>query len=246
MKMVSNLAWKPPDGMEEYLKPTEFVDSNSEIVIEATKRVIQDAKTPRQAAIKIFYYVREEIKFGFVYPPLIKASSVIKRAMGQCTAKTILTVAMLRAAKIPARFHFADISTESIRGLASRLTYRVMPEAIGHAYPEVYLDRWIKIEPLIDKELYEVMTKKKISLGAPDLPKPSIDWDGYSDALVTGSLLAGDFGVHASPEAELTKVIRRFSFKEATRRFVSLRGVLWSLLGGWWLSNRNLEKLRKE
>jgi len=242
------MAWHPPKGMEEYLKRTELVDSNSEIVIETTKRVIKDAKTPREAAIKIFYFVRDEIKFGFVYPPSIKASCVIKTRIGQCTAKTILTVAMLRAANIPARFHFADVSTESVKGLASGLTYKVMPKAIGHAYPEVHLDnKWIKVEPLIDKELYDLVMKKKISLGAPDLPKPSIEWDGYHDALVTDSLLTGDFGVHALPEAELRKAIRRFSFEEATRRFIfPLRHLLWTLSGGWWLSNRNLKKLRKE
>lgn len=220
--MVSNVAWQPPKGMEEYLKPTKLVDLNSEIVIETTKRVIKDAKTPREAAIKIFYFVRDEIKFIFVLPSQ-KASNVVKRRIGQCTAKTVLTVAMLRAAKIPARFHFTALRKESLKGLMSNLTYKIMPY-VEHVYPEVCLDnKWIKIEPLFDKELYDLMMEKKISLGAPNLPKPSIDWDGHHDVLVTDSFLVEDFGVHASPEAELKSGIRRFIF--------TLRGVLWILLG---------------
>ena len=235
--MVSNVTWQPPEGMEEYLKPTELVDLNSEIIIETTNRVIKEAKTPREAAIKIFYFVRDEIKFVFVLP-LQKASEVVKRRTGQCTAKANLTVAMLRAANLPARFHFTDLRKEIIKGLASGLTYEVMPKTIGHAYPEVYLDnKWMKIDPTKDKELCDLMMKKKIGLGAPNLPKPPIDWDGYQDVSPTDPFLVEDFGVHASPEAEIRKSIRRW---------YTLRGFLWMLSGGWRPSNRNLKKLRKE
>jgi len=235
--MISNVAWQPPKGMEEYLKPTKLVDLNLEIIIETTNRVIKDAKTPREVAIKIFYFVRDEIKFEFVLPSQ-KASNVIKRRTGQCTAKAILTVAMLRAANIPARFHFTDLRTEIIKGLASGLTYKVMPKTIGHAYPEVYLDnQWIKIDSMKDKELCDLMMKRKIGLSAPNLPKPSIDWDGYHDVSPTDSFLVEDFGVHISPEAEI---------KNSIRRWRTLRKVLWILFGGWWLSNRNLRKMRKE
>ena len=235
--MISNVAWQPPKGMEEYLKPTKLVDLNSEIIIETTNRVIKDAKTPREVAIKIFYFVRDGIKFEFVLPSQ-KASNVIKRRTGQCTAKAILTVAMLRVANIPARFHFTDLRTEIIKGLASGLIYKVMPKTIGHAYPEVYLDnQWIKIDSTRDKEICDLMMKRKIGLSAPNLPKPSIDWDGYHDVSPWDSFLVEDFGVHTSPEAEI---------KNSIKRWRTLRGVLWILLGGWWLSNRNLRKMRKE
>ena len=238
IRVVSNVAWQRPEGMEEYLRTSRLVDLNSEIVMETTNRVIKDARTPREAAIKIFYFVRDEIKYKFVAIPLGKASTVVKTRTGQCTAKTVLIVAMLRAANIPARFHFADLRTEFVKGLESHLIYKIMPRTIGHAYAEVYLDdKWIKIDPIFDKELYDLIKKRAVGLGAADLPNPSIDWDGYHDVSITDSFLAEDFGVHASAEAELIKLTRRFG--------ISLRGVLSVLLGGWWLSNRNLEKLRK-
>ena len=71
-----------------------------------------------------------------------------------------------------------------------------------------------------------------------NLPKPSIDWDGYQDVSPTDSFLVEDFGVRASPEAEIKNFIRGWY---ALRRWRILRGVLWTLLGGWWLLNRNLK-----
>jgi len=219
--------WQAPKGMEKYLKSTDKIDLDSEIVIKTTKEAIGSSRTPKEAAMRIFYFVRDEIKFALT-SQLEKASTVIKRRTGYCVSKTTAMVAMLRAANIPAKYHFASIKKEVMKGLMGGIGYRFMPEIIpGHSWVEVYLDgKWIEVEFTFDKELHQAMKKKRINIYEKEDVELKIDWDGEHDLLPLPEFLVEDLGVYESPEAVIKRV------------------ALWPLYQ--YLQNRNLKKIRKE
>ena len=68
--------WQPPEGMDEYLESTEMCDTDSPEIREKALEIIEDAKTPKEAAIKIFYFVRDDIKFGWDFFD-VKASETL-------------------------------------------------------------------------------------------------------------------------------------------------------------------------
>jgi hypothetical protein len=37
------MAWQPPEGMDEYLKPTEFCDSDNEEIKKKARDLVKDA-----------------------------------------------------------------------------------------------------------------------------------------------------------------------------------------------------------
>ena len=48
---------------EEYLRPTEFIDSDSPEVQAFAQQATEGAKTPREKAVKLYYAVRDSIYY---------------------------------------------------------------------------------------------------------------------------------------------------------------------------------------
>ena len=94
------MVWQAPEGMDEYLKPTELCDSDSEEIKKKAGDIIKDAKTPKEAAMKIFLFVRDEIAYGMDIVDA-RASRTLKKGMGACLQKPTLQIALLRAVGNP-------------------------------------------------------------------------------------------------------------------------------------------------
>ena len=62
------MAWQPPEGMDEYLKPTKLCDHDNDELQRKAERIIKGAEIPKEAALRIFCFVRDEIRFGMDYP----------------------------------------------------------------------------------------------------------------------------------------------------------------------------------
>lgn len=159
---------------EEFLKPTEFVESDSPEIQAFAEKIVAGAATPREKAVKLYYAVRD----GILYDPYridiaresFKASTTLRRGYGYCVAKAILLAACLRAQGIPGKLHFADVrnhlTTERLKKVMQTDTF------FYHGYNDIFLDgRWIKVTPTFNLSLCE---KFKV--------KP-LDWDGASDAV---------------------------------------------------------------
>jgi len=222
----NSISWQAPKVMEKYLKGTGTIDLDSEVVRKTTKEVIGDSKMPKEAAIRIFSFVRDEIKYALT-PQLERASAVIERKTGYCVSKATAMVAMLRAANIPARYHFASLKKESVKGLMGKIGYWFMPNTItGHTWVAVYLNgKWRGAATTLDKELHQAMKKKRINIYEKEDIEPMIDWDGEHDLLPLPEFLVEDLGVYESPEG----VVKR-----------TTSWPLWQSL-----QNRNLKKIRQ-
>ncbi|MFX0032566.1 MAG: transglutaminase family protein [Candidatus Hodarchaeota archaeon] len=166
-------------SMEDYLKPTEFCDYKNPVISTAVKELTKNDKTPREMALSIFHFVRDQIRFLMVSED-DKASNTLMKKFGDCGTKTNLQVAMLRASNIPARYHNASLHKECLKGIVSKLFYKISPKILEHhLWCECYLsEKWISCDGLLDKPLVEVLLRKGI------ITKEQIkstDWDGENN-----------------------------------------------------------------
>jgi len=127
--------------MEEYLKSTFYLDYESNAVREFSKKTAGENETDRQKAIKLFYAVRDEIRYDPYNIDLsrggFKASTIIKKKYGYCVAKAIVLCAGARACGIPSRLGFADVknhlTTERLKELMKTDVF------IFHGYSERFM-----------------------------------------------------------------------------------------------------------
>jgi len=158
----------------------KLADYNHPLVRETVERLTNREITIRSKLEKLFYYVRDEIKFGFPKNgDMVKASETIKLGMGQCNNKTTLFLALCKAIEIPARVHFSVIKKEIQRGLFVGLAYRLMPPLLSHSWIEVKMDgKWRRLDSYINDEFF-------YQAGKLELKKKA--WDtGYSIARSSG------------------------------------------------------------
>ncbi len=227
------MAWQPPEGMYEYLKPTKLCDSDHAMLKEKANEMVKGVETPKEAALKIFYFIREEIPFGMDYATM-KASETLKRGMGFCFTKTNLQIALLRAMGIPARCHYSHLSRELIKEITPGFFYNKIP-FVTHPWAECYLfNRWIACEAHLDEVFY------KASLRAGGMTKeqvPTIDWDGESDLVLYKHWMIKDVGNFPSIDDVLITARKR---KEPLPPDNNIPG--WFVI---FFMNRHIKKIRK-
>jgi transglutaminase-like putative cysteine protease len=132
---------------------TFFIDCDAAPIIEKSGELTAGIEGEKEKAIRIFYFVRDQIRYN-VYAPRstdaeFKASHVLATREGYCVQKAVLLVALARAAGIPARLRFAEIR--------SHLTSPALVEKRGsnifpyHGLTDLNInDRWVKATPIYD------------------------------------------------------------------------------------------------
>lgn len=167
---------------EEYLRPTDFIDSESPAVQSFAKEAVQGATTDVDKAIKLYYAVRD----GIYYDPYriettreaFKASVILGKGYGYCVAKAIVLAAACRAQGIACRLHFADVRNH----LTTERLKKIMQTDIFtyHGYNDLFLEgRWVKVTPTFNQSLCERFKVK------------SLDFDGLNDAVFHPFDMAG-------------------------------------------------------
>lgn len=149
---------------KQFLKSSAFCDCDNAEVNSAAKELTKGTKNDRETAVRIFYFVREELKFA--YPSLGKASDTLRRGYGTCSSKANVQVALLRSIGIPARFRLQ--LTEARLLFEDKVPPPFIDEEfsgeVTHYLAEVYVDgKWLMADATFDKELD---------------PKRARDWNG--------------------------------------------------------------------
>jgi len=159
----------------EYIKPSATIDSHHTTVSAfASENAGGDARDFRQKAIRLYYAVRDSIRYDPYSIELtvegLKASHTLSVGRGWCVPKAILLAACCRSLGIPARLGFADVR--------NHLSTARMREAMKtdvfywHGYTAIYLDGiWVKATPAFNIELCERFRIRPL------------DFDGRSDAI---------------------------------------------------------------
>lgn len=158
-----------------YTGGTAFFDIDHPTVQRFVEEAIGDAQSARERAVRLFYAVRDRIRYDpynlTFDPATYRASHVIEAGRGWCVPKAGLLAACARAVGIPAAIGLADV--------ANHLTTDKLRERMGginvfydHGYAAMYIEgRWLKAVPAFNIELCE-------RFGV----RPT-EFDGASDAL---------------------------------------------------------------
>jgi transglutaminase-like putative cysteine protease len=157
-----------------YLGSGEFVNADDPGVIAFARDAVGDETDPKAKALKLFYAVRDGIRYDAYLPfsdeEFFSAKGAVRMGRGWCVSKSALLAASARAMGLPARPGYADVK--------NHMATKKLTEAMGcdiffwHSYCEIYLDgRWIKCTPAFNAALCD-----KFGL----LP---LDWDGETDSL---------------------------------------------------------------
>ncbi len=144
------------NSFKKYLTPTFFIDSESDIIKTYARKLCKNIDDPVEKAIKLYYAVRDGIK----YDPYsmedsrayMVASTILKRQFGYCVAKAVVLTALARSQQIPARLGLADVQNH----INSKRLMALMETDIFvyHGFVELYLNgKWVKATPAFDLNL---------------------------------------------------------------------------------------------
>ncbi len=160
--------------MREYLEPTATVDSEHPAVVAFAKRHAVGAVDARDAAVKLYYAVRDGFRYDAyrisVSEDDLRASKTLELGYGWCVSKAVLLAAACRAVGLPARLGFADVrnhlSTERMRKHMKTDVF------MWHGYTSIHLDgQWLKATPAFNVEL---CTKFRLK---------ALEFDGRADSI---------------------------------------------------------------
>jgi transglutaminase-like putative cysteine protease len=171
-----------PD-MLPFLQPTTAVDSDHADIMSFTNRSAGDAADPVEQAVRLYYAVRDGIRYDPYKLDLtiegLKASTTLRNGYGWCVAKAILLAACCRVKGIPARLGYADVRNH----LSTARMRETMKTDVffWHGYTSIYLDgAWHKATPAFNIELCEKFRIRPL------------DFDGRSDSVYHPFDLAGN------------------------------------------------------
>jgi transglutaminase-like putative cysteine protease len=161
--------------------PTRLCDSEDPWLRERAGEIVADAGSPAERALRIFYYVRDNVRFSLAYSHST-ASQTLKRGYGECGNKTNAQVALLRAVGVAARFRWVAARSDVLNHLIADFVFKRMPPVASHFWCECYLDgEWVACEALLDRTLYEGMLESGL-ITTEQIP--SIEWDGKTDRII--------------------------------------------------------------
>ena len=158
-----------------YLAPGRFIDSDHPRVAAFAARVAAGAPS-REAAVKLYYAVRDEIIYDpyrvFDEEATYRASDVLSARSGYCVGKAALLAAAARAAGIPSRISFADVRNHLATPRLLELTGGT-DVFVYHGVTELWLGgRWVKATPTFNLSLCEKFHIRPL------------EFDGLADAIL--------------------------------------------------------------
>jgi len=228
----------------DYLKETKLLNyscnSIQNLINERGWRELDDYNKIKE----VYYYIRDEILFGYNVKDDITAEQVLKDGYGQCNTKGTLFMALLRALNIPCRIHGFTINKELQKGAMTGFVYNNAPQNVLHSWVEVlYNDQWYELEAFILDIKYLNNLQKKFSncsgtfcgygVAVKDFKNPTIDWNA-NNTYIQSEGINQDFGVYNTPD-EL--------YNEHRQELSKFKEFLYKNLGRH-LMNRNVKKIR--
>ena len=131
LKAPWRLPWKG-EPLDADLRPEPLVQSDDPRIQAQARQILGRTRSPERFAAALVHWVHDAVdKRITVSVP--SAVEVLETKRGDCNEHTVLYVALARAAGLPAR-------------TAAGLVY-VDGRFFYHAWPEVYLDGWVAVDP---------------------------------------------------------------------------------------------------
>ena len=125
-----------PEEIAVFLTPSPLIQSNHPQIKAQVEKIIKPTDTAEQKAKKIVNWVYRNVEKKPVLS-VPNALEVLKNKVGDCNEHAVLTVALLRAAGIPAQI---EAGLVYLRG---RFYY--------HAWNVIYLGKWITADAVFNQ-----------------------------------------------------------------------------------------------
>jgi transglutaminase-like putative cysteine protease len=155
--MIHTAAPEKPRPGPAYLQPTFFLDCDHPDVRTFAQDVTAGAGDAVERAVKLFYAVRDGVRYDPFAVRLVSEDYVASRVLGArgayCLPKAILLAAAARSSGIPAAIGLSDVvnhlTTEKLKARMGGQTLFA-----HHGYAVLYLEgRWVKAAPAFNIEL---------------------------------------------------------------------------------------------
>lgn len=143
-----------PDKEKIFLKPTKLIQSDSPDIIKLSRQLTSGATTEYEAVSSILNYVVDHVRYTY-NPPQYDALWTLKAGTGNCQNFAHLSIALLRAAGIPARIVGGITLKESWKVPVDESSYLVQSMGQGgHAWIEIYFTDlgWLSYDPQQSKQ----------------------------------------------------------------------------------------------
>lgn len=147
-----------PENVRLYLAGDAFVQANHPRVRQTAEEIVGDATAPWTRARLIHDWVYETIEKKPVVS-IPSALEVLDTREGDCNEHTVLYAALARAAGIPTRIAIGLVWSDDYRGF------------YYHAWPEVYIDRWIWTDPTLGQPVADATHIKLLTGGIEKWPQ---------------------------------------------------------------------------
>lgn len=137
-----------------YLKPTGMVQSNAPEIASLSKKLTAGVTTEYEAVTAILNYVIDNVKYTY-NPPQYDALYTLKTRSGNCQNFAHLSMALLRAAGIPARIVGGISLKQSWKIPVGNNNFLVQSMGQGgHAWMEIYFPDlgWLSYDPQQSKQ----------------------------------------------------------------------------------------------
>jgi hypothetical protein len=123
----------------EALKPTRYVESDQQVIIDLARRAVGGTSDAAEAARRIEAFVADYIEDKSLSVGYASAAEVAASREGDCSEHAVLTAALCRAVGIPAQV---------VTGLAYVSQWRTFQNGFGgHAWVQVYIgDKWVGLD----------------------------------------------------------------------------------------------------
>jgi transglutaminase-like putative cysteine protease len=146
-----------PEPGPAYVAPTAFLDYEHRLVRAFVERVVGAETVAVRQAVRLFYAVRDEIRYDpfsiRLVPAAYEASTVLRDGRAFCIPKAVLLAATARAVGIPSAIGLSDVinhftSDKLKRAMGGKEVF------LHHGYAALYLDgKWVKAAPAFNLEL---------------------------------------------------------------------------------------------
>jgi hypothetical protein len=120
--------------LEKQLAAEPLIQSNDPAIVETARKIAGGSADPQVVAKKLNDWVYDNLKKEITLS-VPSAVQVLQARKGDCNEHTVLYVALARALGLPTR-------------TATGLVY-VRGSFYYHAWPEVWLDRWVAVDPTL-------------------------------------------------------------------------------------------------
>jgi transglutaminase-like putative cysteine protease len=167
-----------------YLAPTFYLDHQHAVVQAYVAKYTKATDTPKEKAVKLYYAIRDDFKYNpyniSLEPEHFKASYLLQRPEGYCIEKAVTLAACARAAGLPSRLGFSNVTNHiGTSKLEELLGTNVL---VFHGYTEMWIDgKWLKATPAFNAQLCE-------KLGVAPL-----EFDGEKDSVFQAYDKGGKF-----------------------------------------------------